>query len=49
MNLSAKVDSAFLEAGNVTSSATVLMVATRKTVRKRNALRTDSPAPTATA
>lgn len=32
MNLSVQVDSAFFEAGNVTSSATVLMVATKKTV-----------------
>ena len=49
MNSSAQVDSAFFEAGNVTSSATVPMAATRKTVLKRNAPRTDSPAPTAIA
>ena len=49
MNLGAKVDSVFFEAGNVTSNATALMEATRKAARKRNVRRTDSPVPTATA
>jgi len=41
MNLNVKVDSAFIKTGNVISSVTVPMEATRKAVLKKNAPRTD--------